>query len=62
MENGAGPSGGGGGERGVFNQGFIQDFLLGGGKVCSHVSRKRINVGGSGESNADKSFPVGAQG
>ena len=25
-------------------------FCLGGGKVCRHVSRKRINVGGSGAS------------
>ena len=29
-------------------QGFIQDFLLGGGNVFSHASTKHINVGGSG--------------
>ena len=30
------------------HQGFIQDFLLGGGKVFSHASMKHVNVGGSG--------------
>ena len=33
------------------NQGFIQDFLLGGGNVFSHASTKHVNVGGGLEAS-----------